>query len=222
MRLELSGMWLLIWLCAWGWRLQEQSAEMEKESLLSFCQFLVFQHATVSYASSRSLFRPQLLFSHCFALEVTTKSPLQIFSASHNRISRKVSSRYFGGSVKPSVALWHVDLSLLKALKKYNTLCKYLWIRQSLPQCDTQMEKKRNSETFLAPTVTKTEPWNSKACRCRERRRKKKKRLCLEMLIAGLKYLYVSAPNQWLQLLDTAAGDLCEECCLGHTLSISH
>lgn len=42
------------------------------------------------------------------------------------------------------------------------------------------------------------------------------------MLIVGLKYLYVSAPNQWLQLLDPSAGDLCEGCCLGHHRHTEH
>lgn len=65
------------------------------------------------------------------------------------------------------------------------------------------------AETFLASTVTKTtRPWNSKLC-LGLGKKKRKKKPCLEMLMVGFKYLYVSALNQWLQLLDVCSRD-CE------------
>lgn len=39
--------------------------------------------------------------------------------------------------------------------------------------------------------------------------RKKEKKPCLEMLMVEFKYLYVSALNQWLQLVDVCSRD-CE------------
>lgn len=66
-----------------------------------------------------------------------------------------------------------------------------------MPQCDThknckKKRKEKKTETLLVPLVTQVERisvWKE-----HEREREK---LCLEMLIVGLKYLYVSSPKQW-------------------------